>query len=74
MKVLFQEVPDIAAILNPDSGKLSSLSLEELELPAGIFSALREALEGSNGMLPRSARWFREWRVGVLGRFERGAR
>ena len=45
MKVLFQEVSDIAAILNPDSGKLSSLSLEELKLPAAIFSALREALE-----------------------------
>lgn len=74
MKVLFQEVPNIVAMLNPDSGKMSSLSLEELVLPAGIFSALRGALEVSNKMLPGSARWFREWKVGVLGRYERTSR
>lgn len=71
MKILYQEVSNITTILNPETGNLSSLSLEELELPPGIFSALREALEKSNSMLPGSARWFREWKVGILGRYDR---
>lgn len=33
MKILFQEVSDAEAMLNPESGQASSLSLEELELP-----------------------------------------
>lgn len=71
MKILYQEVSNITAILNPETGNLSSLSLEELQLPPGIFSALRAALQKSNSMLPGSARWFREWKVGVLGRYDR---
>ena len=71
MKILFQEVPDAEAMLNPESGKASSLSLEELELPPNIFVAVRQALEDSNGMLLMSARTFREWRVGILDRYER---
>lgn len=71
MKVLYQEVANITTMLNPETGNLSSLSLEELELPSGIFSTLRDALEKSNHSLPGSARWFREWKVGVLGRYDR---
>lgn len=71
MKILFQEVSDAEAMLNPESGQASSLSLEELELPSNIFAAVRQALVDSNGMLPMSARSFREWRVGILDRYER---
>lgn len=71
MKVFFQDVPDIEALLSPGPGKATSLSLEELELPPKMFHALSDALVGRNSMLPLSAREFREWRVGLLNRFER---
>ncbi|KAA8645885.1 HECT-type E3 ubiquitin transferase [Aspergillus tanneri] len=71
MKILFQTVANVDEMLNPESGKASSLSLEELRLPANVFSAVLTALEGSNEMLPLSARRFREWRVGVMHRFVR---
>ena len=71
MKILFQEVSDVEAMLNPESGQASSLSLEELELPSNIFAAMRQALGDINRMLPMSARSFREWRVGILERYER---
>ncbi|PWY92688.1 hypothetical protein BO70DRAFT_392075 [Aspergillus heteromorphus CBS 117.55] len=71
MKVFFQRLDDADATLHPDRGKASSLSLEELKLPTASFAALTAALDGSNAMLPVSAREFREWKVGILHRFER---
>ncbi|RDW86680.1 HECT-type E3 ubiquitin transferase [Aspergillus mulundensis] len=75
MKVFFQHAPNVAALLHPEPGKTSSLSLEELRLPMGTYASLTAALEASNGMLPPSARSFQEsWRVGVLHRFEKALR
>lgn len=71
MKVLFQDVPDVEELLSPGPGKVTSLSLEELELPAKMLNAVSDMLVGRNNMLPLSARGFREWRVGLLNRFER---
>lgn len=71
MKVLFQTVEDVDAMLHPESGKSSSLSLDELRLPSHVFSAVSKALADSSDMLPMSARNFREWRVSVMHRFDR---
>ncbi|BDD63502.1 hypothetical protein MAP00_008383 [Monascus purpureus] len=77
MKVFYQDVPDVEALLYPERdgrepGTSSSpFSLDELELPSQTFVEISRVLTGSSGMLPLSARRFREWRVGLLGRFER---
>ncbi|KAL4755480.1 hypothetical protein BDW72DRAFT_163878 [Aspergillus terricola var. indicus] len=72
MKVFFQPTADVEAILHPEPGKTSSLSLEELRLPLGTYASLITALEASNAMLPPSARFFQgSWRAGILHRFER---
>ncbi|KAL6230063.1 hypothetical protein BDW75DRAFT_245182 [Aspergillus navahoensis] len=72
LKVFFQPTADVEAILHPEPGKTSSLSLEELRLPVGAYASLITALETSNAMLPPSARTFQgSWRVGILHRFER---
>lgn len=72
MKVLFQDVADTEELLNPGTGKVTSLSLEELELPAKMYHAVHDILTERSRMLPLSARRFREWRVGLMNRFERG--
>lgn len=71
MKVFFQSVDDVDAVLHPEHGKISSLSLEELRLTSGVFLAMTTALLSSNYMLPGSGRTFREWQVGILNRFDR---
>lgn len=71
MKVLFQSVADVDAMLHPECGKPSPLSLEELRLPGAVFGAVEEVLKTRNEMLPASARAFREWSVSILHRFER---
>lgn len=70
--MFFQDVPDIDALLGSEQGKVTPLSVEELEVPQKIFEAVSSTLLQRNMMLPVSARWFREWRVGLLHRFERG--
>ncbi|KAJ5306437.1 hypothetical protein PENANT_c017G00420 [Penicillium antarcticum] len=72
MKVFYQECADVDALLHPEIGNPSPLSVEELELPSMIFEALASALTGSSSLLPVSARRFAEWEVGILGRFKRG--
>jgi len=71
MKILFQETSTVEDLLSPENGKPSSLSLEELELPRNIYKSVYQTLVERNAMLPVSARGFREWRVGILERFER---
>ncbi|KAE8360495.1 ubiquitin-conjugating enzyme E2-binding protein [Aspergillus caelatus] len=71
MKILFQDVIDVDGMLHPDRGKASSLSLEELRLPPGVFSAISETLISRNRMLPKSAREFRGWKVGIMHRHDR---
>lgn len=74
MKVLFQDVFDIDVLLGAEQGKATPLSVEELELPERMFAAVSRALVERSSMLPLSARRFREWRVGLLHRFERKSR
>ena len=71
MKVLFQETREVDQLLAPEIGNPSPLSVEELELPSTVYEALSEALQGSNQMLPPTARQFNEWQVGLLSRFSR---
>lgn len=77
MKVFFKAASDVEALLNSggggESGTTSTtpFSLEELELPFIMFEEISRVLVESNQMLPVSARRFREWKVGLLGRFER---
>lgn len=72
MKIFFQTKDNAEALLHPEPGKISSLSLEELRLPVSTYDSLLAALEASNRMLPQSARTFQEhWKVGILHRFER---
>ncbi|KAF9892833.1 hypothetical protein FE257_000422 [Aspergillus nanangensis] len=68
MKILFQDVPDVDALLHPTAGKPSALSLEELRLPPAVFAAVRDVLRRRMEMLPVSARGFREWDVGIMHR------
>ncbi|RJE19502.1 hypothetical protein PHISCL_08164 [Aspergillus sclerotialis] len=72
MKVFFQYINDTANLLGSGSGTATPLSLEELEFPEKIFNAVVSTLEERNGMLPIRTRIFREWKVGILNRFERG--
>lgn len=74
MKVFFQEREDVEELLHPEVGKVTPLSVEELELPSMIFLELSDALRRSNLMLPLSARRFQEWHVGLLSRYHRNAR
>ncbi|GMG26871.1 unnamed protein product [Aspergillus oryzae] len=71
MKILFQDVVDVDGMLHPDRGKASSLSLEELRLPSSVLSAIVKTLKSRNMMLPKSAREFREWKVGIMHRHDR---
>ncbi|RDH27766.1 ubiquitin-conjugating enzyme E2-binding protein [Aspergillus welwitschiae] len=73
MKVFYQHVDNVEEILHPEVGKGNqSLAIEEVRLPGEqAYRELVEVLEARNAMLPASARVFREWRVGLLWRFER---
>ena len=71
MRIFFQDVPNVEELLSPEAGKATSLSLEELVLPAKVFHRILDTLIARNNMLPMSARTFREWRVGLLHRFEK---
>lgn len=71
MKVFYQDVSDVEDLLNPGPEKASSLSVEELELPSKMYHAVSNTLMDRTSLLPQSAREFREWKVGLLDRFER---
>lgn len=71
MKVFIQVVNSVERLLSPESGTATPLSVEELELPETIFKAVVNILEERNGILPISARIFREWKVSILNNYER---
>lgn len=71
MKVLYQNVTDVEAILEPENGVPTPLSLEELFLPENIYDELVLSLQRSNILMPISARIFREWNVALLDRIEK---
>ena len=43
---------------------------QEIEVPGDAVRALCEMLEVSNQLLPRRERVFKEWRVGLLERWD----
>ncbi|GKZ22100.1 hypothetical protein AbraCBS73388_008037 [Aspergillus brasiliensis] len=73
MKVFYQHLDNVEEVLHPEAGKGNqSLAIEEVRLPGvELYRELVGVLEERNAMLPASARVFREWRVGLLWRFER---
>jgi len=71
MKVFFQDVSDVESLLQPETGKAASFSLEELHLSTSIFEGVVGSLRLSHKTLPSSARNFREWNVGFLKRYEK---
>lgn len=72
MKVLYQDLPNVETILEPEKGSALPLSVEELFLPATIYGDLIKSLKQSNEVLPASARIFREWNVAFLSRHDQG--
>lgn len=54
----------------PKTGEVEKADTEEVEFPGALFGELREALEGSQGVLPVGARRFQGWEVGLLERFD----
>lgn len=57
-------------MLNPETGVPTPTALEELALPANIYSSFKRSLEASTSMLPETARRFMDWDVGLLDRYE----
>lgn len=45
-------------------------SLERMEMPGTSLHALRTSLRSSTALLPEPARQFKEWKVGLLERFQ----
>ncbi|EAW09387.1 HECT-type E3 ubiquitin transferase [Aspergillus clavatus NRRL 1] len=72
VKIFFQEIADVDSFLDPGRGRPALLSVEEVRVPVDVMRELRGVLEERNAMLPGSAREFREWRVGMLHRVEKG--
>lgn len=70
MKILFQ-------IIGTEQGDALADSLttdvQDISLPVSVIDDAIEALEGSNLYLPEKERTFKEWRVGLLGRWDSSA-
>ncbi|EEP76558.1 predicted protein [Uncinocarpus reesii 1704] len=70
MKLFYQFIPNIQALLNPKKGTPSSVSLEELPLPGHIYEEVECVLTKRNVLLPKSARQFKEWKASLFHVFE----
>ncbi|PVH98185.1 hypothetical protein DM02DRAFT_615978 [Periconia macrospinosa] len=68
LKIFHQPSTFSVAPLAP--GKPEMASIEDVAFPEPLYKELKEALEASEKVLPREAREFRGWRVGLLGRFD----
>ena len=66
MKVFYQKQTWQA--LKP--GEPESASIEDVEFPADLYEELNKGLEGSQRLLPPTAKKFQGWDVGLLERFE----
>lgn len=69
MKILFR-------ILTVEEGNALADSLttdvQDISLPMSVIANAEKALEGSNLYLPEKERVFKEWKVGLLGRWDSG--
>lgn len=68
MKIFYQHISDPQKILDRQSD-----TFEELFLSPLISQEFITALKESTGLLPMSARNFKEWSVGLLDRYQRDA-
>jgi len=66
MKVFYQKQTWQA--LKP--GEPESASIEDVEFPVDLYEELEKGLEGSQRLLPPTAKKFQGWDVGLLERFE----
>ncbi|KAI9819501.1 MAG: hypothetical protein M1827_006949 [Pycnora praestabilis] len=64
MKVFYKTLPNPQEVLEK-----KIVSLDEVCLPRNVFDDLRSTLDGSNTILPKSAKTFQDWSVGLLERF-----
>jgi len=71
LKIFYQLISDSEAILEPERGTPASFAVEEVFLPKNILGEIVQSLEKSNTLLPRCARQFKEWKVGLLARFQK---
>ena len=66
MKILFR-------IIDVEQGNALADSMtsdvQDISLPVSVIDSAAEALETSNLYLPEKERSFKEWRVGLLGRW-----
>ena len=65
MKIFYRVVADAQMLLDEQS-----TSLEELYLPDSALHDFLLALEASRSLLPLTARNFKEWKVGLLDRYQ----
>lgn len=56
----------------PRPGEMEKADEEDVGFPAVLYAELEKVLEGSQGVLPGSARRFQGWEVGLLERFDGG--
>ena len=67
MKILYQVISE-----EQSNKLLESITsdVQDLNLPTAAIQSSHETLEASSQMLPERERSFREWQVGLLGRWE----
>ncbi|KAJ8104581.1 hypothetical protein OPT61_g10681 [Boeremia exigua] len=53
-------------------GEPESATIEDVEFPRELYEELESSLDESQGVLPATARKFKEWEVGLLERFDVG--
>ena len=53
-------------------GEPESATIEDVEFPKGLYDELEKSLDGSQDVLPATARKFQGWDVGLLERFDVG--
>lgn len=64
VKIFYQKIDDPQRLLD------QQISLEDSELPSPLFEQFQIVLADNTSLLPRMARNFREWTVGLLERYE----
>ena len=66
MKILFRVIDVEQGNSLADS---MTSDVQDISLPVSVIDSAAEALETSNLYLPEKERNFKEWRVGLLGRW-----
>lgn len=67
MKILWQRI-DVESANKLIDSMISDV--QDISLPLSVIDTVHDALESSNLVLPGKERYFKEWRVGLLGRWD----